>query len=42
MNASLMSMKSSILDCYSLVILNEGGMKCFHMHAFNLEKCVNA
>ena len=35
MNASPMSMKSSILACCSLVILNEGGMKCFHMHVFN-------
>ena len=30
-------MKFSILACCFLVILNEGGMKCFHMHAFNLE-----
>ena len=35
MNASPMSMKFSILACCSLMILNEEGMKCFHMHAFN-------
>jgi len=35
MNASPMSMKSSILACCALMILNEGGMKCFHMHVFN-------
>ena len=35
MNASPMSMKFSILDYCSRVILNEGGMKCFHMHVFN-------
>jgi len=37
MNASPMSMKSSILDCCSLVILNQRGMKCFHIHVFNSE-----